>query len=100
MNSIMIDTRKKNKVEAMYKHSDKAYSIKFKDLDDTFWFDSVIDLQDFLNQVERERYYDKEVKKEYFTYTNEYGERFKYNVKSNRGTLTLLNEEIISNDSI
>jgi hypothetical protein len=100
MNGIMIDTRMKNKVEAMYKHSDKAYSIKFKDLDDTFWFGNVVDLQDFLNQVERERYYDKEVKKGYFTYTNEHGERFKYNVKSNRGTLTLLNEEIISNDSI
>ena len=100
MSSIIIERKMKNKVESMYKHSDKAYSIKFKDLDDTFWFDSVVDLQDFLNQVERERYYDKEVKKGYFTYTNEHGERFKYNVKSNRGALTLLSEEFISNDSI
>ena len=100
MSSIIIGRKMKNRIEEAYKFNDNAYSIRFKDLKDTFWFSSIADLQDFINQVERERYYDKEVKKGYFTYTNEHGERFKYNVKSNRGALTLLSEEFISNDSI
>ena len=100
MSSIIIGRKMKNRIEEAYKFNDNAYSIRFKDLKDIFWFSSIADLQDFINQVERERYYDKEVKKGYFTYTNEHGERIKYNVKSNRGALTLLNEEIISNDSI
>lgn len=96
MGTVMIDTRMKNKIEAKYHYENGSYSIKFKDLQDIFWFDNSYDLQIFLNEVARERYYDNKVKKGYFLYKNENNETFKYNVKSKNGTLNLENEEFVN----
>lgn len=93
MHSIVIDRRLKSKIEELAEWDENVYYVRFKDLEDTFWFDDLNTLQDFLNQNSRERYYDKEVKLGYFTYTNENNEIFKYHVKSNRGKLSLLSEE-------
>lgn len=93
MEKIMMDRRMKSKIESLHEHDNGSCSVKFTDLHDTFWFEDKEQLQDFVNQVARERYYDKELRRGYFTYTNEHNEIFKYHVKSNRGTLTLIKEE-------
>lgn len=92
MENVMIDRRLKRKVESLNEWKD-AFSIKFKDLIDTFWFETVDQLQEFLNEQARERYYNKEVKNGYFDYVNNANETLRYHVKSNRGTLDLLKEE-------
>lgn len=92
MNSVMIDTRLKRKVEGVYKHQD-SYSVRFVDLIDTFWFSDSIVLQEFLNEQASERYYDKKLRKGYFDYINEHNETLRYYVTSNRGKLTVTKEE-------
>ena len=95
MKSVVVDRRLKNKIEEFSEWEKGIYSVKFKDLIDTFWFDDADTLQDFLNQHSRERYYNKEVRKGYFLYTNEHNEIFKYTVESNRGKLTLISEDFL-----
>lgn len=94
MKSVMIEKKMKNKIESLIEYTENAYSIKFTDLEDTFWFNNIDELQEFLNQVTRERYH-AEVSKGCFLYRNEHDETLKYYVESNRGTLTLLKEELI-----
>jgi len=96
--SAIMDTRLKNRIESSIdwsRDSNESYSVKFKDLEDTFWFNSWDKLQEFLNNQVSERFYDKELRKGYFDYINKYGETLRYHVESKRGTLTLLNEECI-----
>ena len=87
---IMIDSRLKSKIASKFEYENNVYSIKFKDLEDTFWFKDKNDLYDFLNCQSRERFYDKSLRKGFFTYTNEYNETFKYIVKSKNGNLNLI----------
>lgn len=94
MKSVMVEKKMKDKIESLIEYAENAYSIKFTDLEDTFWFGDIDRLQEFLNQVSRERYH-TEVSKGYFLYRNEHDETFKYYVESNRGTLILLKEELI-----
>lgn len=93
MKSVMIEKKMRNKIESLIEYTEDAYSIKFTDLENTFWFSDIDRLQEFLNQVSRERYYEN--RKGYFLYSNEHDETFKYHVESNRGTLILLKEELI-----
>lgn len=95
MSNIMIDRRMKSKIDSIYEYDNGACSIKFNDLNDTFWFNNRSDLQEFINQIAKERYYDKEVRNGYFDYINEHNEKFRYYVTSNRGKLTLLKEECV-----
>ena len=95
VNSIMIDTRLKNKIESMNMFDEGTCCVKFKDLEDSFWFDNKEELQEFINEQDRERFYDKELRKGYFLYKNEHNEVFKYNIKANRGKLTLVKEEFV-----
>lgn len=95
MDRISIDSRLKSKIENIESWDQGSCSLKFKDLDDTFWFKDEIDLQEFIRNQERERFYDKELRKGYFLYTNEHDETFKYTVEANRGKLTLVKEEFV-----
>lgn len=94
MNKIMLDTRMKNKIEHI-QEIENCCSVKFIDLPDTFWFNEVSELQEFLNIIARERYYDKKLRKGYFMYTNENNEVFKYTIESKRGTLKLISEDYV-----
>lgn len=91
-NIIVVDSRLRNKIESIY-GGESWCSVKFKDLADTFWFNSVGELQEFLNVQTRERYFHKTLRKGYFDYTNEYSEVLRYRVNSHRGKLALLSEE-------
>lgn len=95
MNSIFVDTRLKSKIENMIDYENEVCSIKFKDLDDTFWFRNKVELQEFIRVQEVERFYEKELRKGYFLYTNEHNEVFKYIVESLRGKLNLIKEEFV-----
>lgn len=92
MRSVMIDKRLLNKIDGMSNIED-CCSVVFTDLKDTFWFSSPAELQEFLNVQSRERYYDKSLRKGYFDYINSDGDTYRYYVSSNRGTLTVINEE-------
>ena len=48
-----------------------------------------------MRNQEAERFYSKELKKEYFDYVNEHSETLRYYVESNKGTLSLLKEECL-----
>lgn len=89
---ILIDTKLKSKIEDAYEMNG-VYTIKFKDLQDAFWFDDKVDLQEFLNIQAKERYYDKKLRNGYFDYRNENNEMLRYYVTSTRGTLTVTKEE-------
>jgi hypothetical protein len=99
-NSVIIDSRLKSKIEELMDSSPDentpCYSVRFKDLDDAFWFGDKIKLQEFLHNQAVERFYDKELRKGYFDYVNEHEETFRYHIVSKRGTLTLLNEEFVA----
>ena len=102
--SIIIDTRLKSKIEDFTDWSrgenDTSYSLKFKDIDDTFWFADDIALYDFLGRQISERFYDKDLRKGYFDYVNENGETLKYHIEVSRGTVTSVRDEnvgVVSN---
>lgn len=90
--SVMVDRKLKRKIESM-EEFDGSYSVKFKDLVDTFWFNTADQLQEFLNVQSRERCYDKELRQGYFDYVNDADEVLRYYVKSNRGALEVIKEE-------
>lgn len=91
-NGILIDTRLKSKIEDAYEING-VYTIKFKDIQDAFWFGDKVEFQDFLNIQAKERYYDKELRDGYFDYRNENNETLRYYITSKRGTLTVTKEE-------
>lgn len=93
--SILVDSRLKNKIETLHEFKNNCCSVKFTDLQDVFFFNDEYGLQEFLNIQARERFYDKELRKGYFDYKNEYNETLRYYVESKRGTLTLINEECL-----
>lgn len=102
-NSVMVDTRMKSKIESLMDLSEnknkQCYMVKFKDLQDAFFFGSKVEIQEFLNNQTVERFYDKKLRKGYFDYINEHGDTLRYHVESNRGTLILLNEECLKIDT-
>lgn len=91
--SIIIDSRLKKNIKEMMHYNNDCCSVKFKDLDDTFWFDNKYLLNNFLNNQASERYFDRSLRKGYFDYTNEYDETFRYYIEANRGTLKMLRDE-------
>lgn len=89
---VVIDSRLKKNIDSlMIYHEGKnneCYSVSFKDMEDTFWFDDHGVLQEFLNEQTSERYYDKSLRKGYFTYINENNDKITYIIKSVKsGTL-------------
>lgn len=92
---ITVDCRLKSKIEEKHLFENGICCIRFNDIDETFWFNSIDELQNFVCEQAAERFYDKELRKGYFLYTNEYNEVFKYYVRANRGKLTVLREEYL-----
>lgn len=95
MDSLSVDSKMKSKIESLMEWENDVYSIKFKDINDTFWFNDKITLQEFVRKQEVERFYDKSLRKGYFDYINENNELIRYAVSAYRGQLTVLNENII-----
>lgn len=46
---VLIERKMKNKIECAYQYEGGACSVRFNDLQDTFWFDDKAKLQEFLN---------------------------------------------------
>ena len=96
---IVIDCRLKNKIEEKYLFENGVCCIRFNDIDETFWFNNIDELQVFINEQAVERFYEKSLRKGYFLYKNDYCEVFKYYVRANRGKLTVLREEYLYTDT-
>ena len=71
--SILIDKRIQKFVEGCQYENGKVISIHLKDIDETFWFDSEVAAQSFLNKQAIERVGDLELRTESFDYTDEEG---------------------------
>ncbi|WP_125154526.1 hypothetical protein [Clostridium rectalis] len=85
---VMIDSRLKKNIESLMIYENGCCSVKFKDIEDTFWFDKVEDLQEFMLIQAKERYYDKSLRKGYFRYINENNEEVIYKINNvSRGKL-------------
>ena len=95
MNSVMVDTKLKNKIESMNEYNKGVCSIKFKDMDDTFWFNTKSELQEFLNKQSVERFWDKELRKGYFDYINDCGDTLRYFVEVVRGKVTSYRDVVV-----
>ncbi|HCL4455202.1 TPA: hypothetical protein N2D10_003229 [Clostridium botulinum] len=79
---VMIDSRLKKNIESLMTYENGCCSVKFKDIEDTFWFDTVGDLQEFMLSQASERYYDKSLRKGYFQYKNENNEEVIYKINN------------------
>lgn len=95
--AILIDTRIQRFVEGcLLGENEETISIRLKDIDETFWFENEVAAQDFTNKQATERVADKELRKGYFDYTDEYGETHRYFINDViRGKIISFTEEIV-----
>ena len=95
--AILIDKRIQKYVEGfLYGENDEVISIHLKDIDETFWFDSDVETQGFLNKQAIERVGDPELRKGSFCYKNPEGEIRRYLITVNKkGMITSYTEAII-----
>ena len=94
---ILIDARIKRFVEGcLLGENDETISIRLKDIDETFWFENEVTAQEFLTKQVTERVGDKELRKGYFDYTNEFVETHRYFINEvARGKILSFTEEIV-----
>ena len=94
---ILIDTRIKKFVEGcLLGENDETISIRLKDIDETFWFENEVAAQEFLTKQVTERVADKELRKGYFDYIDEYGDTHRYFINDvTRGKILSFTEEIV-----
>ncbi len=95
--TILIDKRIQKYVEGfLHGENDEVISIHLKDIDETFWFDSDVETQGFLNKQAIERVGDPELRKGSFCYKNPEGEIRRYLITVNKkGMITSYTEAII-----
>ena len=95
--AILIDKRIQKYVEGfLHGENDEVISIHLKDIDETFWFDSDVETQGFLNKQAIERVGDPELRKGSFCYKNPEGEIRRYLITVNKkGMITSYTEAII-----
>lgn len=95
--NILIDKRiQRFIVGELWGENDDIMCIMLKDIEEAFWFVDEVLAQDFLNIQAIERVYDKELRKGYFDYVDEYGATHRYYInKLVRGKITSFTEEII-----
>lgn len=95
--TIIIDARIKRFVEGcLLGENNETISILLKDIDETFWFENEVSAQEFLNKQVTERVADKELRKGYFDYKDEYGETHRYFINEvTRGKIVSFTEEIV-----
>lgn len=97
MDLVSVDKRIKRFVSNITEWENDICSVLLVDIDETFWFNSKSELQEFLNTQSRERVYDKELRNGYFEYTNENNEKIVYNIlKLHRGKIIEFETEIKS----
>lgn len=97
---ILIDNRIQKYIEGfLYGKNDEVVSIYLKDIDETFWFDSEVAAQEFLNKQTIERVGDPELRKNSFCYKNPEGEIHRYFIYVNKkGRITSCLEEVVHDE--
>lgn len=95
---ILIDKRIQKYVEGCQYENGKVISIHLKDIDETFWFDSEVAAQEFLNKQAIERVGDPELRTDSFDYTDEEGllHRYLLGGVNNKGEIISYLEEVVS----
>lgn len=76
--AILLDKRIQKFVEGCQYENGKIISIHLKDIDETFWFDSEVAAQDFLNKQTIERVGTPELRTGSFDYADEEGVLHRY----------------------
>ena len=96
--TILIDKRIKRFIKGeLWGENDEVMCIMLTDIDEAFWFSDQALVQEFLNIQAIERVYDKELRKGYFDYVDEYGTIHRYYIdKVVRGKITSFREEVIT----
>ena len=99
--AILIDKRIQKYVEGfLHGENDEVISIHLKDIDETFWFDSKVEAQEFLNKQAIERVGDLELRKGSFYYTDEENILHRYLISVNKkGMVTSYLEEIVDDEN-
>ena len=70
-------------------------SIHLEDINESFYFDNEVEIQNFLNDQSIERFGDKSLRKGYFDYIDEYQEKHRYVINVKRGKIISYYEKII-----
>lgn len=93
--AILVDTRINKFVEGFISE-EGVIGIKLNDIDETFWFGNEAEAQEFLNKQATERVADKQLRKGYFDYNDEYGNVHRYDINEVvRGKITSFIENVI-----
>lgn len=97
---ILIDKRIQKYVKGfLYGDNDEVISIHLNDIDETFWFDSEVEAQEFMNKQAIERVGYPDLRKNSFDYVDEEGLLHRYSIMVNRkGMITSYKEEVIYSD--
>lgn len=100
--TILIDKRIQKFVEGyLHGENDEIISIYLKDINETFWFDSELAAQNFLNKQGVERVGNSELRKNSFCYKNPEGEIHRYLITVNKkGQIVFYLEEVIDEEEI
>lgn len=97
---IIIDKRIQKYVDGCVYEEDKTISIHLKDIDETFWFDSELATQDFLNKQSLERVGDYELRTGSFCYKDPEGEIHRYLITVKKGKIVSYLEEVMDDEEI
>ena len=98
--TILIDKRIQKYVEGfLYGENEEVISIHLKDIDETFWFDSEVVAQEFLNKQATERVGSPELRTDSFYYIDTEEVLHKYLITVNKkGMITSYAEEVIDDE--
>ena len=97
--ALLVDKRIQKFVEGcLYEDKEKVISIHLKDIDETFWFDSEIAAQEFLNRQAIERVGNPELRTDSFDYTDEKGVLHRYLLGgvNKKGEIVSYIEEVVN----
>lgn len=96
--AILVDKRIQKFVEGYQYEDEKVISIHLKDIDETFWFDSEVVAQNFLNKQAIERIGNSELRTDSFDYTDEEGLLHRYLIGgvNKKGEIISYLEEIVN----
>lgn len=93
--AILVNSRIDKFVEGFISE-EGVIGIKLNDIDETFWFGNEAEAQEFLNKQATERVSDKQLRKGYFDYKDEYGSVHRYTINEIiRGKITSFTENVI-----
>ena len=98
--AILIDKRIQKYVEGfLHGENDEVISIYLKDIDETFWFDNEVAVQEVLNKQAVERVGVSELRTGSFYYTDTEKVLHKYSITVNKkGMITSYTEEVIDDE--